>query len=127
MVFGDYVTHFAILIAQTPSPADIFLVKICISCSTLPPILLSFCNRQIPIWLIDSTAVLWYISFVKSCDEDMRFGKILREEPVGARFRFPAASDTTSEPTAGNGCPGAPVIASMSGGLVRNQGGTVEY
>ena len=64
---------------------------------------------------------------VKSCDEDIRFGKILREGPVGARLCIPAANDTTSEPTAGNGCPGTPVNASMSGGLVRNQGGTVEY
>ncbi len=36
-------------------------------------------------------------------------------------------SDTTSELRVGNNPPGAPVIASMSGGLVRNQGGTVEY
>ena len=40
----------------------------------------------------------------------------------------PAAVDTTSEPQAGNGLPGAPVIASMSGFDFRsNQGGTVEY
>ena len=39
----------------------------------------------------------------------------------------PAAVDTTSEPQAGNGLPGAPVIASMSDGTCRNQGGTVEY
>jgi len=36
-------------------------------------------------------------------------------------------ADTASELTAGNSRPGAPVNASMSGGLVRNQGGTVEY
>ena len=59
-----------------------------------------------------------YIFFIKSCDEDIRFGKNLREEPVGARLCFPAESGTTSEPVAGNGSPGAPVIASMSG-LVR--------
>ena len=52
---------------------------------------------------------------MKSCDEDTRFGKILREEPVGERLCFPAANDTTSEPTAGNSCPGAPVIASGKG------------
>ena len=39
----------------------------------------------------------------------------------------PADSDTTSEPQVGNGLPGAPVKASMSDGLRRNQGGTVEY
>ena len=39
-----------------------------------------------------------------------------------------ARYDTTSELTAGNGSPGVPVIVhTMSGGLVRNQGGTVEY
>ena len=42
--------------------------------------------------------------------------------------RTPAESDTTSEPQIGNGLPGAPVIASMSGSAPRgNQGGTVEY
>ena len=36
--------------------------------------------------------------------------------------------DTTSELAAGNGSPGMPVtVHAMSGGLVRNQGGTVEY
>ena len=44
-------------------------------------------------------------------------------------IRTPALNDTTSEPQAGNSLPGAPVIASMSGGFYvnRNQGGTVEY
>ena len=41
--------------------------------------------------------------------------------------RNPAEDDTTSEPQIGNGLPGAPVNASMSDGLRRNQGGTVEY
>ena len=36
-------------------------------------------------------------------------------------------ADTTSEPLTGNGQTGAPVIASMSDGESRNQGGTVEY
>ena len=36
-------------------------------------------------------------------------------------------NDTTSEPKVGNTLPGTPVNASMSGGLVHNQGGTVEY
>ena len=38
-----------------------------------------------------------------------------------------ALCDTTSEPSVGNSRSGAPVKAPMSGGLVRNQGGTVEY
>ncbi len=44
-------------------------------------------------------------------------------------IRTPAPNDTTSEPQAGNSLPGAPVIASTSGGFYvnRNQGGTVEY
>ena len=43
-------------------------------------------------------------------------------------IRTPAAGVTTSEPQAGNGLPGAPVTASMSGSAVQgNQGGTVEY
>ena len=44
------------------------------------------------------------------------------------RLCTPARHDTTSELAAGNGSPGMPVIVhAMSGGLVRNQGGTVEY
>ena len=39
----------------------------------------------------------------------------------------PTFSDTTSEPSGGNTGSGAPVKASMSDGLRRNQGGTVEY
>ena len=42
-------------------------------------------------------------------------------------LRTPAKQPTTSEPTAGNSRPGAPVKAPMSGRLVCNQGGTVEY
>jgi len=38
-----------------------------------------------------------------------------------------ARYDTTFEPAVGNGGPGMPVTAQTSGGLVRNQGGTVEY
>ena len=34
------------------------------------------------------------------------------------RLRTPATTDTTSEPRDGNGPPGAPVIASMSGGFM---------
>ena len=39
----------------------------------------------------------------------------------------PAVGDTTSEPPGGNTGTGTPVNASMSDGLRRNQGGTVEY
>ena len=39
----------------------------------------------------------------------------------------PAGHDTTSEPSAGNGRPGAPVTVPMSGSFRCNQGGTVEY
>lgn len=54
--------------------------------------------------------------------------KIPREgPPVLKGSCTPARSDTTSEPQAGNGLPGTPVSASMSDGLRRNQGGTVEY
>ena len=42
-------------------------------------------------------------------------------------FCNPAFCDTTSELQVGNGLPGTPVTVSMSGGHVRNQGGTVEY
>ena len=56
------------------------------------------------------------------------FGRILREEPtLVQRFCNTAGDDTTSELMVGNGHPGAPVIASMSDGYGRNQGGTVEY
>ena len=57
-----------------------------------------------------------------------RCGKIPREDATLVQgICNPAAVDTTSEPQAGNGLPGAPVIASMSDGPGRNQGGTVEY
>ena len=42
-------------------------------------------------------------------------------------LRTPAGEDTTSEPWGRNAPPGSPVIASMSDGENRNQGGTVEY
>ncbi len=44
------------------------------------------------------------------------------------RLCTPARHDTTFELMVGNVHPGAPVtVQPMSGGLVRNQGGTVEY
>ena len=46
-----------------------------------------------------------------------RPGKILREGAILLQsFRNPAGVDTTSEPQAGNGPPGAPVNAPMSDG-----------
>ena len=63
----------------------------------------------------------------KSCDEDTRLRKDSQREIRMVRgSRTPAASDTTSEPPGGNARTGAPVKASMSDGLCRNQGGTVE-
>ena len=54
-----------------------------------------------------------------------------KDSQRGARLvrglRNPAGADTTSEPWGRNSPPGAPVIASMSDGSGRNQGGTVEY
>ena len=53
----------------------------------------------------------------KSCDEDMRSGKIPREGAVLVQgIRTPAEDDTTSEPYGRNAIPGAPVTASMSDG-----------
>ena len=43
------------------------------------------------------------------------------------RLCTPFRNDTTFELQGGNVLPGTPVTESMSGGLVRNQGGTVEY
>ena len=61
---------------------------------------------------------------MKTC----RCGKIPREDAILVQgICTPAAVDTTSEPQTGNGLPGTPVKASMSDGLCRNQGGTVEY
>ena len=57
----------------------------------------------------------------------MRRGKMHREEPVGGKALQNYQGDTTSEPPGGNTGMGAPITASMSGGYVRNQGGTVEY
>ena len=55
-------------------------------------------------------------------------GKMPREEAALLKgFCTPALRPTTSELQTGNGLPGAPVIASMSGRAICNQGGTVEY
>lgn len=65
---------------------------------------------------------------IKGCEEDTRPGGIPREKATLVQgFCIAAGIDTTSEPQAGNGLPGTPVTASMSGGVSRNQGGTVEY
>ena len=53
--------------------------------------------------------------------------KTLREEPVGGKAPGHCQSDTTSEPPGRNARMGAPITASMSDGVCRNQGGTVEY
>ena len=54
----------------------------------------------------------------KSCDEDMRPGKIPREDAILVQGgRNPAGNDTTSEPRGRNAPTGAPVKASMSDGL----------
>ena len=50
-----------------------------------------------------------------------------REPPVLKDSCTPAKSVTTSELHGRNAMPGSPVSASMSGSLVCNQGGTVEY
>ena len=64
----------------------------------------------------------------KSCDEDTRLRKDSQREGHWVRgLRTPAVSDTTSEPPGGNARMGAPIIAPMSDGCSRNQGGTVEY
>ena len=78
---------------------------------------------------IDSHYFLWYILLVNGCDKDTR---ALKDAQRGAGLLrwlcTPALRDTTFEPTAGNGCPGTPVKASMSGSVFQgNQGGTVEY
>ena len=55
-------------------------------------------------------------------------GKIPREDVTLVQdVCNTAPDDTTSELLTGNGRTGAPVTVPMSGGLVRNQGGTVEY
>ena len=53
--------------------------------------------------------------------------KTLREEPVGGKAPGHCQGDTTSELPGRNARTGAPVIAPMSDGCGRNQGGTVEY
>ena len=76
----------------------------------------------------DRTEKMCYHIVVQGCDEDTPRWKTPREEPfwcngsvIGTRL------DTTSEPPGGNAGTGTPVTASMSDGLGRNQGGTVEY
>ena len=65
---------------------------------------------------------------VTGCEEDTHpLGNAQRRAGWCKAPRM-SLDDTTSEPFAGNGKPGAPVKASMSGGVFRhNQGGTVEY
>ena len=65
--------------------------------------------------------------WLESCDEDTRFGKLLREEPVGEKALYAAQNDTTSELPVGNDRSGTPVTESMSDSVSCNQGGTVEY
>ena len=50
-----------------------------------------------------------------------------REIRFGARILLTARFDTTSELPVGNSRTGAPVTVPMSGEVIRNQGGTVEY
>ena len=77
---------------------------------------------------IDNPFKICYILYVKSCDEDTRSGRASqREIQLGARVLYAPRNDTTSEPSVGNSRSGAPVIVPMSGGAIRNQGGTVEY
>ena len=55
-------------------------------------------------------------------------GKILREVPVWCKGAVPLpVTIPLPSRVCGNATPGAPVKASMSDGLCRNQGGTVEY
>ena len=55
---------------------------------------------------------------IKGCEEDTRPGGIPREKATLVQgFCIAAGIDTTSEPQAGNGLPGTPVTASMSGGV----------
>jgi hypothetical protein len=69
-----------------------------------------------------------YIFYGKSSDEDMRFGHASqRGTHFGERVLYAYRFDTTSEPYGGNAVPGSPVKATMSGEVIRNQGGTVEY
>ena len=77
---------------------------------------------------IDSLQFLWYSPLVKGIDEDNNgFARCAERDLNGGRILHPCFLFTPSEPTAGNSRPGAPVTVPMSGGLVRNQGGTVEY
>ena len=78
---------------------------------------------------IDSARVLCYSFY---CQRLWRRHGALQEAQRGSHLVegscHTAKTHTTSEPTVGNGRPGAPVKASMSGNqLDCNQGGTVEY
>ena len=57
----------------------------------------------------------------------MALRKLPREVSVGEKILQTCAVHTTFEPSIGNGRSGTPVKASMSDGICRNQGGTVEY
>ena len=76
---------------------------------------------------IDTTVIMCYILHCKSCDEDTHFGVSCPERSRLVQGSAAARNDTTSELSGGNTGTGAPVTVRMSGGLVRNQGGTVEY
>ncbi len=77
--------------------------------------------------IIDKRKKRCYDTDYKSCDEDTLFRKDTQRGASLVRWPCkPAGADTTSELSGGNAGTGAPVKASMSGGLGRNQGGTVE-
>ncbi len=71
---------------------------------------------------------MWYIRFVKGCDEDTAPCHPPREEPVCCDGSAENAGEaTTSELWGRNAPPGVPVTVPMSGRAICNQGGTVEY
>ena len=110
--------------------------------SLLPPFLLSLKTQPVvvpPVFrkplhklpkIFSLTNALFCVIFfkVKGKDEDTALDGLLRDGSAWWEDPAPLLSlHTTSEPQVGNGLPGTPVTVSMSGGLVRNQGGTVEY
>ena len=85
-------------------------------------------TTDFPVWGLTSNEKCAKLHVIKGCEEDTRPGGIPREKATLVQgFCIAAGIDTTSEPQAGNGLPGTPVTASMSDGVCRNQGGTVEY
>ena len=99
------------------------------------PVGASFCTLHFALCILlssrsaglDFFCALCYIASIKAVKKTWHKASRSERLRLVERGRNTTLVHTTFEPQVGNGPPGAPVIASMSDGPGRNQGGTVEY